>query len=141
MYPLVRDGTVYWVAYAPDGDGTSDRTLFAHDIADEASKALATGTFNRPHLLGDSIVTISLSDDGRESAVVQVPLDDDPTLLLDEITDAAGITDLAASGDSVAWITGEEVFLLESGEADRSLSSVLTACSAQRRFISRARST
>lgn len=116
MYPLIRDGTVYWVAYDPTDHDNSDRTLFAYDIADDSTRPVATGKFNTPHFLGDSILSISQSDDGNESSIVQVPLDAQAPgpLLADEITRWAGVKELAASGKSMAWIAENQIFLLAS---------------------------
>lgn len=115
MSPLVQDGTVYWVAFEPLDESGYDRTLFSYDIADDSVRPVATGEFETPHFFRDSILTISLSGDRAQSSIVQIPVGETAVDLSDQMGAGSLISHIAASGESLAWIAENQVFLLEPG--------------------------
>lgn len=118
MSPLVRDGTVYWVAFDPLLGDSSERTLFSYDVVEDTTRPLATGKFDTPHFFDDSILAVSMSDDRAEASIVQIPLNDHVEPLPDQLAGQSRISHLAASGDTLAWIADGQVFILDSGASD-----------------------
>lgn len=118
MFPLMRDGIVYWVGFTPLDGGGTDRTLYSYDVVEGAKTALSRGKFNTPMFLRDSIITISLSDDRKRSAVAVVPLGSQAPTLPPELTNSHGIGEIAAGGTSVAWIADDQLLVDDVSDAD-----------------------
>jgi hypothetical protein len=104
MYPLMNDGVAYWVQSDPTEEERDFRALKSYDVGTRQTETLTRGPFDKPKLFGDSLLVGSWPQDGQ-AHVLQIPIGAAVPEVPGELLAAQGLSEFAAGGDSLAWVT------------------------------------